>query len=279
MGFYDRIYRVIEMVTYKEINEIIKEYDSIVIYRHIHSDYDAYGSSLGLKHLLMDNYPEKKVYCVGYDDIDNPAFLEPMDIVEEETIRRSLAMIVDTSTADRVEMDSYKLAGCRVRIDHHPLTVPVAEYELVDDTASSACQLIMELAIDNNWKISQKAASYLYAGSSTDTLKFTIDKVDGRLFRDLAVLFDTGISLNDINRYVYDLDIHTFNVHTYFRSKIEFEGNAAWLKISDEDMKKAGIDYRSGKDMVDLMSNITGVDKYALFIEGEPGKVSCSLRW
>lgn len=47
-------------MNYFKIREIIEDYDSIVIYRHIRPDYDAYGSQLGLKQLLLDNYPEKE---------------------------------------------------------------------------------------------------------------------------------------------------------------------------------------------------------------------------
>jgi nanoRNase/pAp phosphatase (c-di-AMP/oligoRNAs hydrolase) len=35
------------MSDYREIKEIIEQYDSLCIYRHIRADYDAYGSQLG----------------------------------------------------------------------------------------------------------------------------------------------------------------------------------------------------------------------------------------
>ena len=50
------------MLTYKEIREFIERNDSIVIFRHIHGDYDAYGAQLGLKELIKNNYPERKVF-------------------------------------------------------------------------------------------------------------------------------------------------------------------------------------------------------------------------
>ena len=51
--------------TYREILNKIVEYDSIVIARHIGADPDALGSQLGLKTLINELYPEKKVYAVG----------------------------------------------------------------------------------------------------------------------------------------------------------------------------------------------------------------------
>ena len=63
------------MLTYKEIREFIERNDSIVIFRHIHGDYDAYGAQLGLKELIKNNYPEKEVYSMKqmYDDGVQPS--------------------------------------------------------------------------------------------------------------------------------------------------------------------------------------------------------------
>ena len=43
-------------MSYQKIKEIIERNDSIVIYRHIHPDYDAIGSQLGLYFLIKENY-------------------------------------------------------------------------------------------------------------------------------------------------------------------------------------------------------------------------------
>ena len=42
-------------MSYQKIREIIERNDSIVIYRHIHPDYDAIGSQLGLYFLIKEN--------------------------------------------------------------------------------------------------------------------------------------------------------------------------------------------------------------------------------
>ena len=49
----------------KEILKKIEEFDTIVIARHIGADPDALGSSLGLRDLILENYPKKKVYTIG----------------------------------------------------------------------------------------------------------------------------------------------------------------------------------------------------------------------
>ena len=46
----------------------IKEYDTIIIHRHVRPDGDCIGSQMGLKEIIKQNFKDKKVYAVG-DDI------------------------------------------------------------------------------------------------------------------------------------------------------------------------------------------------------------------
>ncbi|SYV93001.1 Bifunctional oligoribonuclease and PAP phosphatase nrnA, partial [Mycoplasmopsis synoviae] len=79
--------------------EKIKQHNSIVIFHHVIPDGDCLGSQFGLKNLLQDNFPDKKIYCVG-DSKNNFQFLDiKMDnnLVTEEVMKNSLAIVVDTS--------------------------------------------------------------------------------------------------------------------------------------------------------------------------------------
>ena len=51
-----------------EILEKIKAYELILIHRHKNPDPDAIGSQAGLRAILRENFPEKRIYAVGYDE-------------------------------------------------------------------------------------------------------------------------------------------------------------------------------------------------------------------
>ena len=59
---------------FEEIRKLIERYDTIVLHRHLKPDGDALGSQIGLKHLILDNYPGKQVYMVG-DEAGRYAFM------------------------------------------------------------------------------------------------------------------------------------------------------------------------------------------------------------
>ena len=72
-----------------KILQEIENADTIIIFRHIKPDGDAIGSQYGLKYILKENYPEKKIYCLGensnywnmyYSNIDSDALNE--DIIK-----------------------------------------------------------------------------------------------------------------------------------------------------------------------------------------------------
>ena len=53
------------------MNEILKKieaYDLILIHRHKNPDPDALGSQAGLRAILRENFPNKRIYAVGYDE-------------------------------------------------------------------------------------------------------------------------------------------------------------------------------------------------------------------
>ena len=50
----------------------IKEYDRIMLFRHIRNDGDCVGATKGLKRLIELTWPEKEVYLI---DADRSAYL------------------------------------------------------------------------------------------------------------------------------------------------------------------------------------------------------------
>ena len=88
---------------YKELLKEIGKYDTIVIHRHTNPDGDAVGSQIGMKHLIMTNFPEKKVYVVG-DPAGRYSFMDEsvMDEVEDSVYENALAIVLDCGGANMV---------------------------------------------------------------------------------------------------------------------------------------------------------------------------------
>lgn len=58
---------------------------------------------MGMKHAIMELFPDKKVYGVGTHPSYLPSFIEEADQISDEVIENSLAVVVDVSDSYRVE--------------------------------------------------------------------------------------------------------------------------------------------------------------------------------
>ena len=64
----------------EKILETIKQYDTIIIHRHVRPDPDAYGSQGGLAEILKASFPEKSIYTVGKED-ESLNYLRRLDVI------------------------------------------------------------------------------------------------------------------------------------------------------------------------------------------------------
>ena len=66
-----------------------EEYQTIVVLRHIHPDYDALGSQYGLARWLQCRYPQKRIVAGGHEPSIAPSFLpNPEEIPLEDCVKR-----------------------------------------------------------------------------------------------------------------------------------------------------------------------------------------------
>ena len=258
----------------------IQQYGTIIIHRHGRPDGDAIGSQVGLKHLLLENYPGKTVYTVGDDAgffsfVDNSA----MDPIPDSVYDGALAVILDCGAAHLISDDRYRLAAETVRIDHHLYTGPVAGTEVIDSSFESCCGMIAALAMEAGWKLNPLAAKSLYTGMVTDSGRFRYDSTTARTFRLAAFLMEQEFDTNEIFRDLYADDFESKARKAQFILKTQFTPNrVAYIYTTLEELKAMNVSvFTVSRGMVGTMSDIKGVDIWVNFTETEQG-VLCELR-
>ena len=269
---------------YKKILEEIKKYDSIVIHRHSNPDGDAIGSQIGMKHLIMTNFPEKKVYVVG-DEAGRYSFMDEavMDEVEDSVFAESLSIVLDCGGENMVNDERYKTAKANARIDHHMFTRAFTKTEVIDTSFESCCGMIADIIATEGLEIDEIGARSLFTGMVTDSGRFRYDSTNARTFRLAAFLVEKGnIDFNDLYAKMYAEDFESIKRKSEFILKIRFtEHNVAYLyndateveRLIKEGMTPFGI----SRGMVGVMGDIKGVAIWVNFTENE-GKVLCELR-
>jgi len=267
-------------LTTTEALKLFEKYETIIIHRHKNPDGDAIGSQVGLKLLLKENFPDKKIYSVG-DPANRYSFVEgsETDVIDDSVYNGALAVILDSSAKALVSDDRYALAETTLRIDHHLFCENVADYELADPSFESCCGLIAFLAREWNWKMPKKAAQALFTGLATDSGRFRYDSTTERTFLIAAYLCSNGAEPDKIYNELYAEDFSQVKLRAEFTGRVKFTShNVAYLYNEKDYWQKTGLDsFAVSRGMVGVMSDLKGVYIWINMTETDEG-ILCEIR-
>ncbi len=265
---------------FEHILQEIKNFDRIIIHRHSKPDGDAMGSQIGLKHIILANFPGKEVYTVG-DTSAYTSFMEDsvMDVIPDEYYDGALAIILDTSARHLICDDRYTKAARTVRMDHHIFVEKIADVEVTDTSFESCCGLITAFAVEQNLALTPLAAKSLYTGMVTDSGRFRYDATTAKTFRMASHLLEQEFDLNEIYRNLYADNFESRKLKAQFTLKIQFTAkNVAYIYTTLEEMQVLNVDtFTVSRGMVGTMADMKGVDIWVNFTETEAG-ILCELR-
>ena len=267
----------------KTILEKIKEYDRIMLFRHVRNDGDCVGSTKGLKALIQASWPEKKVHLIDPDEHSEfLAFLGPDDgDVPDELYAEALAIVIDTATTKRISNQKYKLCRELVKIDHHIPIENYGDYAWVEEERSSACQMITHFAYTfrEELKMTPQAAWYLYTGMVTDSGRFRYRSVSGETMRLAGHLLDQGIDTDTLYAHLYleGFDHLKFKAYVYNHMKTT-ENGVAYLYVSRAMQEKFGLTLESASAAISFLDSIRGCLCWIAFIENGDEEKSIRVR-
>lgn len=265
---------------YKKIAKEIKKYNTIVIARHIGPDPDALGSSIGLKELILNNFPKKQVYVVGAP-ASRFRYLGNVDKLPEIEYNKSLLIVTDTPDTKRIDGVDYSKFAKVIKIDHHPFVEAFADIELIDDKASSASQLIIELAKKNNYKLNSDIASKLYLGVVADTNRFLYEYTSYKTLELVAWLIKkTNLNFTSLYDNLYTKSLKEIVFSGYISLNMNITDNGlAYIKLTDDILKKYEVDSSTAGNLIENYNNVDKI-KVVAFCSEDKGNnyIKCSIR-
>lgn len=265
----------------RQIIDTIEQYDTIIIHRHIRPDPDAYGSQMGLKALIQDNYPNKKVFAAGNHD-ETLSYLGRPDIIADEVYHGALVIVTDTANTGRIDDERYSKGDFLIKIDHHPNDDAYGDLLWVNTESSSCSEMIYELYEEGrqykNWQMTENSARFLFAGIVGDTGRFLFPSTTKRTFEIAGELIQYPFNRNEIFNGMYEMEENLLKLQGYVYQNFSMDENgAAYIKMPKELLKEYNVTVSETSSLVGSLSNIKGVRAWALFVE-EDNEIRVRLR-
>ena len=261
-----------------QILEKIKEYDTIIIHRHMKPDPDALGSQVGLKALLKHHFPEKTIKAVGFDE-PTLTWMAEMDLVEDSTYQGALVIVCDTANTARIDDKRYSQGDFLIKIDHHPNDDIYGDLSWVDTSSSSASEMIALFAQTTQLALSDRAAELLFAGIVGDTGRFLYPSTTARTLRLAASLREHNFDFASLTRKMDTMSYKIAKLQGYIYDHLEVDENgAARVILSQEVLKQFNVTDAETAAIVSAPGRIDSVSLWGIFVEQADGHYRVRLR-
>ena len=269
----------------KNAVRILRECSNFLIAGHVSPDGDCLGCMCGLGLVLQGL--GKSAVLVSPDGVpDLYRFLPGSDRVVREVPadrRFDAAIVVDCEGLDRLGIvaEALPLCGRVLGIDHHSGGQPGLDLQLVDPSAASCSEIVVELLKEAGIKIEHNVAECLLTAVVTDTGSFRFSNVKPSTLRVAATLIEAGASVNRIARRIYEtrslssiklLGMALSAVHT------TADGQIAYTSITRDQMALSSAADAETEGIVNYVRSVRGAQVGILFRECLDGSTKVSLR-
>ncbi len=268
------------VVEFTEAVNELKAAEDILILCHRNPDGDTLGSGYALLRALRDMGKRVKLRCDDviparfsylYEDTEEYDFEEKFIVSVDVAERKLLGEAFDESYGDSVDLS----------LDHHGTNKLFAGKTYCEPDSASACEIIYSVIKALGVEISDKIASCLYTGMSTDTGCFRYSNVTPRTHRIAAELIEKGADHSRINVRMFETkSMSSIMLEKMCMDTLESyaEGKVAVITVTKAMLDSCGAD----KSMLDAIKPITrqieGVEIGLTVKQEDNGKTGVSVR-
>jgi phosphoesterase RecJ-like protein len=249
------------------IADLVRDNGKFLLTTHEGPDGDALGSLLGM-HQLLEALGKDSAMFLAAKEFPLPIEYQhlPLEGVFHEPpadLRDRVVVFLDCGNIDRMPVDFLRDGGkLVVNIDHHHDNTEFGDFDFVDAGASCTAEIVYELAMLLDVKISPSMARALYIGIVTDTGKFMYDSTEARTHEVAAALIRAGVDIDDVNRRLYEsVPLEKVRLLSRALEKIELhcDGRLIVTYITGEDYDQTGADEQMTEGIIDHLRAVDGI--------------------
>lgn len=257
----------------KKIFKKIKEYDKIILARHVGPDPDAIASQTALRDSIRLTFPNKEVYAVGLG-VSKFKYYGILDKIDNEKYNGCLLIVLDVPNLNRVDGIEGLQYGEILKIDHHPAEDIKGKVDWTQETSCSTCQMVADLILKTPLKLDSRIAGNLYLGIVSDSDRFLLSYTTPETFRVVHELLEKSkVPFTSLYNYLYDRSIDEVRFQGYLATNMEVtENGLGYIVIPNEIIKEYHVDLATPSNLINNFNFIREVVVWTFITEDAKNK-------
>ena len=268
--------------------EFLKRQTSLILTTHDPADADGLGAervfieiakTLGKEARIINSSPTPEKF--RFIDPDNT--IETWKDVRETLPRGAALVILDTS-------DEYNIGELRgiipyvgeiFVVDHHEPNQFCTFTGYIDNTASSTCEMIVELAQAAGIALTPECALAAYTGIAYDTGFFAYSRTTDRTFKAALSLVQTGVKPYWVYRELNEnasTGALLLQKRVFSTLEIHNQGRVAVQVFRKEDLETTEALFEDAENFINVPLKSRDIEVSVMVKENREGQIRCSLR-
>jgi phosphoesterase RecJ-like protein len=267
-----------EIDIHKEIRQVIKGAEKLLVVSHIRPDGDAVGSLLGLGLALQES--GKQVQMVLVDGVPSSFRHLPgaSQIGRKVKGPYDVSIILDISDLTRMG-NVLEDQIPDLNIDHHITNLNFAKLNFVDPEAVATSAIIAKYLPEWGLHLTEPVAKALLTGIVSDTIGFRTSNVRSDTLRLAADLMEKGANLSELyNRALIRRSYEAAHFWGLGLERLQREGRLVWTTLTLSDRAKSSYPGNDDADLVNILASIDESDIGVMFVEQKDNHVKVSWR-
>jgi len=270
---------------FKQIGELLKGAQKVLIASHENPDPDAVSSVLTLHNIF------KKDGLESFPYLPNPApknlnYLPGFFEIKQEIddFEPDILFALDYGDFKRLKLPEHILNKQIniVTIDHHAESDQRGQVKILEPEFSSTAEIVYHWLKYKNIEIDKDIAVCLLSGIISDSGGFRHVSTSSETLNIVSELLSLGVSLNKITRQTLTFD-SPLNFSRAWgcalsRTKLDGKTNLAYSWVTQEDLSRYKVNLADFDGITNLISTSSPVNLGLFLVEYEKGKIKGSLR-
>ena len=172
--------------------------------------------------------------------------------LEDKDLSKALLIVLDVPNIARVDVPNFQNFAEVLKIDHHPYEDKMGEVEWVDETASSTCQMIIELIFEAKFRLTEAVAKNLFLGVVSDSDRFLLSYTSTKTFALIKKLIDkTNLDFTKLYPLLYERPLDEIRFHGYLSQNLKVTKNGfGYLQLDNEIIREYNVDNATASNMI-----------------------------